>query len=232
MRKGTIQSGSGQVRHRGVPVLLGLLAILACPGRLHAGLNTLFSTFGPGDSYNTGPFGGWIVGGNPGDNFDTAVGFTIDQGIPQRLDTVEVAAYLSSGTNSLDVWLMDDSAGEPGTVLEAFNFTNLVSNPGSSILLGTSSLNPILNPATPYWLVLSAPHEDDTYAAWSLSGPALPGTVLQRTGASSWTSYSDSTLPALRLTGDPVVVPIPGALLLGTLGLGMAAARLKRRKVT
>jgi hypothetical protein len=62
--------------------------------------SVIFSTLGPGDSYNHGS--GYAVG-HPSFDFDHGNSFSIAVATPHYLDTIELAAGLISGTNELDV---------------------------------------------------------------------------------------------------------------------------------
>ena len=157
-------------------VLCNLLVVLLAAGQLQAAI--IFNTFGPGDSYGTSS---WTIGYS-GDEFDIGGKFAITVGIPHTLDSIELAVGMYGGTKEIDVWLMSDAASEPGAIIEAFNFKNFPED--GSILVGNSVLNPILTPGTNYWLIASAPHEDDTYAGWKISNPVVFIGILL--GGGSW----------------------------------------------
>jgi len=204
-------------------VLCNLLVVLLAAGQLQAAI--IFNNFGSGDSYAVSA---WTIG-FPGTELDTGVPFAITVGVPHTLDSIELAASWYSGTNEIDVWLMNDDAGKPGTIIEAFNFQNLSS--GGSILVGNSVLNPILTPGTDYWLVASAPNENDTFAGWnSATNPSVWGPIAFRSGAGSWNIANDNQ-PALRINGSPYVIPAPGAIILGGIGAGLVGWMKRRRAI-
>ena len=99
-----------------------ILSLLSVP--CYAG--PIFSTLGPGDTYDTST--GWIVGKSSPfpEDVDSANQFSFGGFTSYYLDTIELAAALYSGTNELDVWLMSDTAGLPGTIIETFNFVDAV----------------------------------------------------------------------------------------------------------
>ena len=197
-----------------------IVLLLAVPS--HA--DVFFTTLGPGDLYDTGH--GWGIGSPfSGTQWDQGDRFSFAGPSSYFLDTIELAVSHIKGTNEIDVWLMDDVAGEPGSIIEAFNFTDLGpfgnDNP---LLIGNSILRPVLNPGTNYWLIASAPNTDDTLAAWNRSSPGVQGLHGRYTNG-SFTSLNE-TMGAFRVQGT--LVPVPGAVLLGLLGLSAAGMKLRR----
>jgi hypothetical protein len=183
----------------------------------------IFSTLGTGDTYSS--TAGYTVGHHLSE-LDQAGQFSFAEPNPYLLDTIELAVGLVAGTNELDVWLMSDDGGEPGAIIEAFNFTNMGPWPASPLLVGNSVARPVLSPVTNYWLTVSAPYSD-THAAWNFSLPTVLGTRAERLGAGTWTVFTSNTMAAFRVNGT--VVPVPGAVLLGILGLSVAGVKLRKR---
>ena len=189
---------------------------------------SVFDTFGLGDTFdistgypigNFSPFGIW----------ETANQFSFGGFTSYYLDTIELAVARYEATNELDVWLTSDAAGEPGALIEAFNFKDAMGPYGvnNPLLVGNSVLHPVLNPSTNYWLVASAPNTD-TGAMWNLSSPVVPGKVKFRINNDPWFDTSgDVDLGAFRVSGTPI--PAPGVFILGGIGLGMVGWLRRRR---
>src|SRR4030095_9287611 len=111
--------------------------------------DTIFSNLGAGGSYNCCQ--GWAV-------YGSAAPIDLDRGSPfvplnaYTLDSVEAALTWSNVTNAVDIWLMSDSSGVPGAILETFHIVNLPTFRTSSTALATvaSTLHPLLSAGVPF----------------------------------------------------------------------------------
>ncbi len=215
----------------GIVLIMGVVLIVS--GQATA--VPIYSTFGPGDSYHA-----WQAYdiGRPGYGWDRGEQFTFG-GPCYTLDSIEIAlrqVYIECvpvGVNKIDVWLMTDAGGQPGTLIEGWSFVGEMGI-DAKILVGDSALHGVLTPGTPYWLVASTP-DASTWAEWPKSLPAVLGTHARKLGSDDWEVYSNITQGAFRINGTPVippppVVPAPGAVILGSIGVGFLGY-LRSRKM-
>ena len=154
-----------------------------------------------------------------------------------RLSSIEaplgyVFGFVPNGPNQVDVFLMTDAAGLPGSIIESWHLLDLPGN-GLSIPLTTiaSSLNPVLIAGQQYWVAGSG--GPGTFGTWSLtlfqgvsSGPDA-SRVIRNGVDSGWVGVPNARTGALVVTGDPV--PEPSTLFLELLGL-VSFAAIRGRK--
>lgn len=212
--------------------LVVAVLLLASAGWVHA---DIYSTFGDGDSYDHQE--SWKVE----EGFLSGFAFTTG-GQSCSLNNISLQMALSlhnendeeseipddEGTEGkLAVSIMTSVEDAPGTVLTTFSFDGITSrDPG--ILTGVA--DPLVGEGTlesgkTYWLIAEA--ITDARIAWYRSNPIIPG---QRalSGEDEWSISYPEIMGAFRLT-EISPVPVPGAVLLGVLGLGYSGWRLRRR---
>ncbi len=178
--------------------------------------DVLYSTFGPGQSFDTIESHAWLVGsGSPYYNQQIAAPFTLS--FDAVLDSIDFAADYGSGPEQLTVNLVYDDSGlpstDPGKVIESFNFTNL--SPAPTIYSANSLLNSLLKGSTQYWVVLKT-NDPTTKLGWNrnnidiidIRGFAFCNPPV----GTPWTYYRDKT-PAFDIKGsaaapDPLEVHI------------------------
>lgn len=178
-------------------------ALLALSFFVTAGLraDTVFSTFGPGNSFFTG--GVWMVGGLPED--EIAASFVPSHDF--TLNAIDFAAALLTGTdNDLTV---DIAAGPsaPGAPIESFTVTSLAASP--SIVTVHSVLHPLLSAGITYWVVLSAPDPANTLVGWNLNSQGFEG-VSSRQDDGTWSALgTEVPSAAFDVLGTPVNATVP-----------------------
>jgi len=189
----------------------------------------IFSNYGDEDAHDNST--GWAALYNPpfGSNtrdWDMGMSFT-PIGIDYYLDTIELTAKLDTGSNELDVWLMNDISGEPGAIIEEFHFSGELGTGWGhhDPITATSTLNPILQADSQYWIVISTPVEGSSVSWFQNSiGDTGPRALWDGT---DWDIGNPAAYPGVfRVTGE--VVPVPGAVLLGMLGLSVVGVKLRK----
>ena len=215
--------------------VLGLA--VGATGQARAGI--VFSNLGTNDSY--GPTQYYITGPNSPDyGVDQAAMFTISGTSDFTFTAAELPLKYSSGVNAVDIVLLPDVNGLPGsTPLETILVTNISFS--TSLVTATSAINPVLYAGSTYWLAVMAPN--DAMIVWqgnntgdNGNGTNLAFRVDVGSGYGGWISESsDSPRPAFQIDGVPLgltSVPEPttltGAGIAVFLGLGYA---WRRRKV-
>jgi hypothetical protein len=192
---------------------------------------TIFSDFGPGQSYTSGI--GWTVSGlmSAGGYFQS-VAMPISPSADYALSQIDIALSSATGTNSASVTLNEDSAGKPGTILLNWHLASLPAFGTCCIvtMLTPSSLT-FLMAGAQYWLVAS-PGTLDAGLAWNLNNVGATGLVELNNG-NGFFIPPDLTLGAFDVLGEamggPVTpVPEPGTVLLSVAILALMSRR--RRK--
>jgi hypothetical protein len=215
-------------RWRGRQTTLLAVTILAFLSTTPAYSDTIYSSFGPADSFATSS--ALVVGSYNEGPSNTPVatqwGFSFTPSFEATLDSIKFAAAYFGGNNALNAVLMTDSGGLPATALETFNFTGLSVAP--TLYSASSTLHPVLSEATTYWIVLAPQgnglfgwYEDDT-----LSGPLAARRDLLASDP-NWQTVSALHPTYFAVEGTPV--PIPAAAWL--LGSGVVGLVVLRRRV-
>ncbi|MDG3007902.1 hypothetical protein [Paludisphaera mucosa] len=216
---------------RSVSLLSALLAIAWGWG---ARADVVYSTFGPGGSFDA--TSGWTIDlGTPGDptasTQDVAAAFTVTGG-DFLLTSFDVALYgpPAPAQDVLTFRIMSNSGpgGAPGTVLETVAAT--VPELGG-VATGVASGSLMLLDGATYFLATDA--AASTYRGfWHLSDPPTSGSAAFSFDRAATWSVETEAQPAFRINGRSTgAVPEPGGLTLGGVAaLGLIAVHLRRRK--
>lgn len=198
----------------------------------------VYSTIGSASSYDALHGHTWLGYSPP--LYDWAAAIPFVPASDYSLTTIEIGLGWYNGVNGADVWLMSDNAGQPGTIMESFQVTNI---PYFDALHGTMSmplvelgsvLQPTLQAATQYWVgasgVNTGPLADVLWPLISPQSSLMRATINYLDASPSWSVTTwDWYVPALRVNGDAIpAIPIPGAIGLVATAL-LTAAPLRRR---
>jgi hypothetical protein len=144
---------------------------------------TLFSNFGPGDTYQGSTGTAWAVG--DGGNGSNAVSFVNPSTTAVELREFRFAANWFSGINTLNVGFWGGSTDlNSATLLESFTFSaNAFRVP--QIFTAVSSVRPLLLPGQTYFITLSVPGAPTTIWGWQWNDQGQNG-FLARFGTDPW----------------------------------------------
>ena len=147
----------------------------------------IYSTFGPGLTFSNN---GWFIGSNQqaiSAPFTPAANFTF------------LGAKVAVGSGSFDVVLQADSGGLPGTVIEQITVAGAN---GYTVVTARSTLLPLLNRGTQYWLSVIA-GAAGVSSGWESNSIGVLGFATTQSGSSAgpWYSNSVSATPALEVDG-------------------------------
>jgi hypothetical protein len=201
---------------------------------------TLYSTFGPGHSFDT--TGGYLIStAAPSDGLPRWVAVPFKSPFKAHLTRIELAASMATYqpfTDQLQVQLCSNVSGQPGAALESWLVTTLPPEGSSATISVVSTSGVTLQDNKVYWVVLGpglGGSNVNVSDSWSLNNvPSgvpkgvhdLYGTVLLSKDGSSWKdapccSHNQAQLPAFEVRAKPAgevktpPVPVcPPALLL------------------
>ncbi len=185
----------------------------------------LFSTLSPTGAYSSN-YGLNVRGSEPDIQVELqwAASFTPSQTL--ALDSIDLGLQVdpTSGVDDVEISLFSSAFGAPGALLESlgvlsgfpdFNSTN------SILQTATSTLNPLLEVGTEYFVVVS-PADPLTYATWNVNSENINLSLFLSVDQGLWEARSNPH-PAFRVNG----VPEPGALSLLAIG-GLLVGRRRR----
>jgi hypothetical protein len=175
---------------------------------------TAFSTYGPGDVYDS------TRGYTVGLSFTGGASFLPEFTGP--LGEIDFALGNERGSNTVNAQLLTDVGGVPGVVIENYtlNVTNSFASPGS-VVVGTSTLHPVLQAGTHYWLMLSSDSASNN--PWYPNSIGVVGPQYEAG------TIKQDTLGTFRVIESSVFTPEPAPLAITALGLAAVTLLKKRR---
>ena len=166
--------------------------------------DAIFSNLGPGDSF--GMTSGWVVGNRttPFGSVTLEVAAAFTPASDAIFTGVDFAAELLEQPGDLMVALLvTGDSGTPDATLETFT----VAAPALPSLVSIeSSLNPVLNGGTEYWLDISSA---STAAWWLDNDQGIRGPLAENQNGQGFVLLTDFAgnppiQPAFRINGDPL----------------------------
>jgi hypothetical protein len=161
-----------------------------------AGATTLYTDFGPGQSFGVSAAG--ILGSTPVYQA-SAASFT--PSVTGTLDSIDLPVFVSSGTATFIVEVTS-SSGVPGAVLESFTLTSITSS--ATIRTLTSIVHPSLSSLLTYWIVVF-PGGTTTSGGWNFNSVGRTGLDVSHDGGSSWSPSFVTATPTFDVIGTPTV---------------------------
>jgi len=196
----------------------------------------IYNTFGTGDpSFHTN--WGWTLG-TVGPDYEISMGNAFTPTQNYQLTSVEAALTYFSGTNSMNLVLMNSTGtGQPASVLETFSLTNLANAWQNNNYVLTASSTPGIDllKGNQYWL-FAEPTDPTTFAMWNMS-LSSKGSIIDNDYASDYNVVQPNNLQgAFQIDGTLLssandrisAVPEPVSLFLFTTGLAGVFLRKRR----
>ncbi|PYX08220.1 MAG: hypothetical protein DMG88_11615 [Acidobacteria bacterium] len=207
----------------------GLLVVIAAiPLTVHADSVILFNTFGPGHTYDCCQ--DFSESGSNVGPYISAMAFTPNTTSP--LFAIDLAIGSGQVNDQFTLALMSTNGGLPGSILESWSLTTTFHLALCNHCFETalSTLHPVLQGGTQYWLVVFPSSDMD--GGWFASNDAQGTSAFSSDRGKTWTPHANSQMGAFDVRGiSNTAVPEPSTIiLLGSGLLGITAARRKTRR--
>ena len=202
----------------------------------------IFDTFGPDDGRNNQ--GGAVIGSTFDSIVEQGSKFVVPNDGPFRLDYVELAVSSNTfGYDRFQLNLMSDLNGAPGSTIETYTFSGIDAMTGteSQIIRGNSVGTTELDSGTPYWLIGSAPLDEDTIYGemfWHISLEFVFTPRAVRVDGGPWNiapnndpdPFENDRAPAYRVVGTRVPEPSGFGILAGAFTISLTRCHERRRR--
>ncbi len=200
-------------------VVVGLFLAVVCA----QAQTIVFSNFGEGESYQTNT----TMGINAG--FSPAYGFTAASG--GRLDSIKTSILWVSGTNAVTLSLYTDVGGQPGTLLESLQLSDLPGLLPQTVkpLPSFSSIQkPELIAGSSYFLFASA--SGTASLDWAYNNTSDTGTLFIPSPGGSPYIDKNATRGAFSVSVSAIPEPSTYAALFGAAALGLVVWRRRMKR--
>jgi hypothetical protein len=209
------------------PLLCAVLAALILSARPAARADVIYSTFGPGDSYNADM--GQIFAGPDFSAGRLSIAVLFGSPADYTLDSVDAAMVYSAGADTVRFSIISDNNDQPtGTILVMDTLYGVLQD-SPALVHWIPSTSVSLRRDTAYWFVVEG--IQDFFGAWQQNDQRLTGIGSVDRG-SGWTRFHD-LVPAYRLSGTPIPgafpVPEPGALAFLLIAVGMISRTVRKK---
>lgn len=165
----------------------------------------LFTTFGPGESYQQNVGRSFSGVDNSFNHFHSDLGWQFSPTSSDFVRTISIAARYYEGTNSATIRLFTNAAqNQLGTEINSWQLTDmpLVNAIAPPQTINVSSSNVFLSSAEKYWLVLS-PTDSTLYAAWMDNNQGITGRMAWSLGVNNFTYVDNMPLSAFAINAVP-----------------------------
>ena len=194
-----------------------------------ASADVVYSTYGPGDSYDYGA--GQTISGSSFIGY-AATGLEFSPTSDGNLASIDFSIGFITGTNAITLSLYASNGFTTGTLLEHWSVTDLP-NFGDNVspLTVTSTSHSHLVVGTNYFLVAS-PGASNTGGGWYYNSIGATGSVYHSFASPGTNGGTQTdTLPAVRVNATGASVPEPTTFaMLSIAGLVLLGVRMKRAR--
>ena len=207
-----------------------LLAIIAFSASFAHG-DVVFDTFRSDGGFNS-TTGSFVKRFQP-----VGTRFSLPAGDDVRLDSIDLPLRAvdvpPTAVVTATLSIRQDSAGEPGAILESILLTGITRNPGSfaaETRHANSILRPVLAAEEPYWLVIDYTDPTPGRLFWSRNLVNYRNSYAEfQNTTGDWFVATNQIGLTLRINATPV--PEPSSLALTLVAGGLLLAGLARRRI-
>jgi hypothetical protein len=198
--------------------LVGMVALIPWP----ASADALYSTLGPGGTYDTSV--GWTLGAPPSSSFNQVPASQFTLGTGATVGDAMLALWYVDGNDTVNVYIESDNSGMPDIILATLSEVGpIAAYPGGLVAFTCSGPQCMLG-AGAYWLVAQQPVAD-SWSAWFYDYQDASGPVAFNDSGSATGPWFPSTGPQGAFQIDSAVPEPTSILLFASVVLGIGIAR-------